>query len=105
VRAGYGHCPAITTLTAGSELKYTFTGTAFGLFLAAGRDTGVMEYSTDGAPFRELDTWTNWSNQLYLPWPVILESGLKPGKHTITIRTTGKVKERQGLHIIHILLN
>lgn len=105
VRAGYGFCPAITTRMAGAEMKFTFNGTAFGLFLAAGRDTGVMEYSTDGAPFRELDTWTPWSNALYLPWPVILESGLKPGKHTITIRTTGKVKERQGLHIIHILLN
>jgi len=105
VRAGYGYCPAITTLTAGAEMKYTFKGTAFGLFLAAGRDTGVIEYSTDGAPFKELDTWTQWSHALYLPWPVILESGLKPGKHIITIRTTGKVKERQALHIIHILLN
>jgi sialidase-1 len=105
VREGYGYCPAITTRIADAEMKYTFTGTAFGLFLAAGRDTGVMEYSTDGAPFRELDTWTQWSNTLYLPWPVILESDLSPGKHTITIRTTGKAQDRHALHIIHILLN
>ena len=42
---------------------------------------------------------------LNFPLPVILESGLKPAKHTITIRTTDKQSSRQALHVIHVLLN
>jgi sialidase-1 len=104
-RAGYGNCPAITADTAGAELSYTFEGTAFGLFLAAGKDTGIIEFSTDGAPFKPFDTWSPNSGDLNLPWPVILENGLKTGQHTITIRTTDQAKDRQALHIIHVLLN
>jgi lysophospholipase L1-like esterase len=105
MRSGYSRCPAITADSAGAEMTYTFEGTAFGLFLAAGRDTGVIAYSTDGAPFKDFDTWSPWSGALNFPLPVILENGLKPGKHTITIRTTDRQKSRQALHIIHVLLN
>jgi hypothetical protein len=105
MRSGYSRCPAITADSAGAEMTYTFDGTAFGLFLAAGRDTGVISYSIDGVPFKEFDTWSPWSGTLNFPFPVILESGLKPGRHTATIRTTDIQKSRQALHIIHVLLN
>lgn len=104
-RAGYYNCPALIADHAGAEMTYSFEGTAFGLFLAAGRDTGVIEFSADGAPFKPFDTWSPNSRDLNLPWPVILESGLKPGRHTIRIRTTDRERERQALHIIHVLLN
>jgi len=104
-RAGYFNCPAVTANQSGAEMTCSFTGTAFGLFLAAGRDTGVIEFSTDGAPFRQFDTWSPNSRDLNLPWPVILESGLPPGRHTIRIRTTDHERERQALHVIHVLLN
>jgi hypothetical protein len=104
-RPGYSNCPALTAAAAGAELTYAFEGTAFGLFLAAGRDTGVIEYSTDGGPFKQLDTWAPWSDSLNLPWPLLLEDDLSPGNHTITVRTTAHAKDRSALHIIHILLN
>ncbi len=51
------------------------------------------------------DGWAPWSDRLNLPWPVMLESNLKRGHHTITRRTTDKGKTRSALHIIHVLLN
>ena len=105
VRAGFGNCPAIVAETPGAEMTYEFEGIGFGLFLAAGRDTGVIDYTIDGGPAKTLDTWTPWSNSLHLPWTVMLADDLPAGKHTVTIRTTDKQKTRTALHIIHILLN
>ena len=104
-RAGFVKCPALVAEQPGAELRYTFEGTGFGLFLAAGKDTGVIEYSFDNGPPRTLDTWATHSHALHLPWPLILADDLKPGKHTVTIRTTDQNPERTALHIIHVLLN
>ncbi|MEO5716857.1 MAG: hypothetical protein ABIT37_25480 [Luteolibacter sp.] len=104
-RPGYTACPALVADSPGAEMQYTFDGAGFGLFLSAGRNTGMIEYSTDGAPFKTFDTWNPWSGALNLPWPVMLENELPPGKHTITLRTTDQAKGRSGLHIIHVLLN
>ena len=102
---GFVNVPAIVAAAPGSEFTCDFDGTAFGLFLAAGHDTCVLEYSLDGAPFQKFDTYTKWSGHLHLPWPVILADGLKPGKHAITVRTTDQANNRTALHVIHVLLN
>lgn len=104
-RAGFVDVPALVASEPGSEFSYDFTGTAFGLFLAAGYDTCVVEFSVDRAPFKKLDTFSHWSGSLHLPWPVMLADGLAPGKHQVAIRTTAEVKERTALHVIHVLLN
>jgi sialidase-1 len=104
-RPGFVNVPAAVASAPGSELGCDFEGTAFGFFLAAGYDTCVLEYSVDNGPFKEYDTYTKWSGGLHLPWPIILADGLAPGKHTINVRTTGKVPNRTALHIIQVLLN
>jgi sialidase-1 len=105
IRPGFGNCPALVADAPGAEMRYAFEGAAFGLFLAAGRDTGVIAYSVDGGPEKTLDTWSPWSAALHLPWPVVLAENLKPGKHEVVIRTTDQIKNRTALHVIHVLLN
>ena len=104
-RAGFANVPALVASEPGAEFCYEFQGTAFGLFLAAGYDSCILQFSIDGSDFKKVDSITRWSKGLHLPWPLILADGLKPGKHTITVQTTGDAKDRSALHVIHILEN
>lgn len=104
-REGFVDVPAIVASDAGSEFTYTFDGTAFGLFLAAGHDSCVLEFSVDGSPWARKDTHTRWSDSLHLPWPVILVDGLENTAHQIRVRTTDQVASRTALHVIHLLVN
>ena len=104
-RKDFVDVPALVASEPGAELEFAFDGTAFGLFLAAGYDSCVLEYRVDDGPWRKKDTFTKWSRSLHLPWPLILVDGLDQGPHKITLRTTDQAKNRTALHIIHILLN
>jgi len=104
-RAGFVNVPALVASSAGAEFCYEWEGTAFGLFLAAGPKTGIIEFSIDGGKFKKMDTWTRWSGSLHLPWPVILADGLEDGKHEAVIRTATSADNRNSLNVIHILLN
>ncbi|MDR2040635.1 MAG: GDSL-type esterase/lipase family protein [Bacteroidales bacterium] len=86
-RKGFVNVPALEALDPGSELYFTFEGTAIGIFNVAGPDAGIIEYSVDGQPFRQKDLYTKWSRSLYIPWVTMLESELPDGKHEIVIRT------------------
>jgi hypothetical protein len=105
IREGFVDVPALVASEAGSEFEYTFDGTAFGLFLAAGHDTCVLEFSVDGGSWIRKDTHTKWSKSLHLPWPVILVDGLEDGSHKIAVRTTNQVKTRTSIHVVHVLIN
>ncbi|MFT5131185.1 MAG: sialidase-1 [Rhodothermales bacterium] len=104
-RSGFVNVPALVASAPGSEFTYAFEGTAIGLFLAAGYDSCVLEFSVDGGEFTKMDSSTRWSKGLHLPWPLILTDGLAPGKHTVTVRTTASAKNRTALHVIHLLVN
>lgn len=104
-RAGFVDVPALVATTPGSEFTYEFEGTAFGLFLADGYDSCILQFSIDGSEFKKIDSITRWSKGLHLPWPLILADGLSPGTHTVTIQTTSDAKDRTALHVIHLLEN
>ena len=104
-RAGFVDVPALVASKPGSRFTYEFEGTAFGLFLASGYNSCILEFSVDGNEFKKVETITRWSKGLHLPWPLILADDLDPGKHTITIQTTNEAQNRTALHIIHILEN
>lgn len=104
-RAGFADVPALIASEPGAEFSYKFSGTAFGLFLASGYDTCILEYSVDGGPWIQRDTYTRWSKALHLPWPLVLVDDLSDEEHEITIRTTDQAKARTALHVIHVLLN
>jgi sialidase-1 len=104
-RPGFANVPALVASEPGSEFHYRFEGSAIGLFLAAGYDSCVLQFSIDGGEFVKVDTATRWSKGLHLPWPLILSDDLADGAHTITIQTTAEAKGRTALHVIHILEN
>ncbi len=104
-RAGFVNVPALVASTPQAQFTYTFEGTAIGLFLAAGYDSCILQFSVDGGDFKQVDSLTRWSKGLHLPWPLILADGLNSGKHTLTVQTTAEAKTRTALHVIQILEN
>ena len=93
-RGQFVNVPALVATSPGAALKLKFNGTAIGLLEVAGPDVGVIEYSVDGGPYRQLDQYTIWSHWLHIPWAYMLADELQAGEHEITIRTTDKKNEK-----------
>lgn len=108
VRAGFVDVPALVGEEPGAEFEFELEGRGAGLFITAGPDAGVLEWSVDGGPFRPVDTFTRWSKNLHLPWVVILDDGLPPGRHVFRVRiAAARHAESAGtaLRVQHLLLN
>ncbi len=104
-RGGYVHVPALAATTPGSEFQFEFNGTAAGLMIGAGPNTGIIEASVDGGTPRKIDTFTQWSRSLYLPWAVILDDGLKAGHHTVVVRLTAEHNPKSVGTALYVLRN
>lgn len=107
-RAGFVNVPALVGTTAGQEFEFEFDGTGVGLFITSGPDAGHIEFSIDGSPYRTVETFTQWSSSLHLPWAVILDDGLSAGQHVVKVRI-GDGHDARGtgtaLRVFHLLLN
>ncbi len=107
-RAGFVNVPVLVGTAPGAEFSFRFTGTAAGLFVAAGPDTGRIEFSIDGAAFQKAETFTPWSANLHLPWAALLDDNLPPGEHTVRVRLAADHDPRgtgTALRVVHLLLN
>ena len=93
-RPRFRDIPMLTTESPEATIKLDFTGTAIGILVVAGFDAGILEYSIDNAPAKSIDQFTQWSGGLHIPWAYMLESELKPGNHTLTLRTTNKKNDQ-----------
>ena len=87
-RSNYVDVPMLVGDYPGKIVKFQFKGNAVGIAVAAGHDAGIIEYSVDNSDWKKQDLFTDWSENLYLPWFYTLDSGLKKGKHTLQIRLT-----------------
>lgn len=87
-RSNYVNVPMLVGTFPGKIIKFHFEGNAVGIAVAAGPDAGIIEYSVDDSDWKKQDLFTDWSENLYLPWFYTLDSGLKKGKHTLQIRLT-----------------
>lgn len=87
-RSNYVNVPMFVGDYPGKIVKFRFKGNAVGIAVAAGPDAGVIEYSVDNSDWKKQDLFTAWSQNLYLPWYYILDSGLKSKRHTLQIRLT-----------------
>ncbi len=108
VRTGFVHVPAVETTSPGSTLQLEFEGTAIGLSLVSGPDAGLLTYSVDGGKFKDIDTFTQWSKQLHLPWFLLLESHLKKGRHVLTLKMSDRrnpASEGNASRILSFLVN
>ncbi len=88
-REGFVHVPILVADIPGARMVYKFEGSAIGIVVVAGPDAGKIKYCIDGKDHpKTLDLFTKWSKKLHLPWYYILADDLKPGPHTLLLKTT-----------------
>ena len=107
-RPGFVDVPALIAESAGATMTLKFKGNGVGVFVAAGPDTGRIEYRIDQGEWRTQELFTQWSTGLHLPWAKMLASDLMEGEHEIAIRVRSDADERSQGHavrIIHFLIN
>lgn len=85
-RNGFVDTPMLVSNTPGAKLELDFEGTDIGIFCVSGPKAACLEYSIDGGPFRTIDTSTQWSRHVYLPWVYMLGTQLPDSRHRLTLR-------------------
>ena len=108
VRAGFHNVPMLAGLKPDDSFSFNFSGRAVGLFVTAGPDAGIIEFSIDGGDFKSQDLFTKWSRGLHIPWAYVLENELKPGNHEIRIRiaqTKNRDSKGHACRITNFLVN
>lgn len=85
-RDGYVGVPALVATTPGAAFEFAFEGTGVGLMITSGPDARTIAFAIDGRPERTVDTSTDWSQSLHLPWALMLDDALPPGRHTVRVR-------------------
>jgi sialidase-1 len=107
-RPGFVGVPVLEGATPGAVARLEFEGSAAGLFVVAGPDTGQIEYRVDGGPWQMRELFTQWSSGLHLPWAVVLSAGLPEGRHALEWRVAEKRDARSTgsvVRIVHFLVN
>jgi hypothetical protein len=107
-RPGFVHLPVLESTSPGAELSLPFNGTAVGIAIVSGPDAGIIGYSIDDQPSRQLNLYTQWSKWLHLPWYLLLGSGLPAGPHILHIRTSEASNPQSKGHacrIVHFPVN
>ncbi len=84
-RPGFVEVPMLAT-SAGGFLRFNFTGNAVGIFCVSGPDAAVISYRIDRGEWKDLDTYTAWSGDLYIPWLFMLGEGLPEGMHSLELK-------------------
>ncbi|WP_247235992.1 SGNH/GDSL hydrolase family protein [Telluribacter sp. SYSU D00476] len=107
-RAGFVEVPVLVGEEAGASLTFDFNGRAVGIAVVSGPDAGTISYSIDGKKPQQLDLFTQWSQQLHLPWYLMLADELKPGKHTLKLTiadTKNPASAGNACRIVYFLVN
>ena len=107
-RAGFVGVPILEGSTPGAVARLDFEGSAAGLFVVSGPDTGQLEYRVDGGGWQVRELFTQWSSGLHLPWAVVLAAGLAEGSHTLEWRLAESHDPRSKgtvVRIAHFLVN
>lgn len=102
-RKGFVNVPVLETKEPGATLSLDFAGKAIGIFCISGPNAGVLEYSVDNTPYKEVDTYTIWSKDVYLPWVYMLETELSDGNHKLFLRI--KDTQRNECQIRNFVVN
>jgi len=93
---------------AGARFRLRFTGTAAGLALLAGMETGGVDCSIDEGPYQTAEIFDRYCDQFYRPKIVLLADSLSDGPHTLDVRISQQMPEGstgRSLHITRFLIN
>ncbi len=107
-RQGFVNVPALIAEEPGATMKIVFKGIGVGIFVAAGPDTGNIEYRIDQGDWQTQELFTQWSPGLHLPWAKMLASDLTDGTHELELRVSQTSDARSlghAIRIIHFLVN
>lgn len=102
-RKGFVDVPMLATSSGGS-IRFDFSGNAVGILCAAGPDAAVISYRIDRGEWKSLDTFTEWSKDLYIPWVYMLGENLPEGSHSLELRVPTE-GERRGCVIRNFVVN
>ncbi|AWO00316.1 SGNH/GDSL hydrolase family protein [Chitinophaga alhagiae] len=84
-REGFVDIPVLEGEAAGASFELAFSGRAIGLAVIAGPDAGTIRYRVDRGAAKTVDLYTPWSKNLHLPWYLVLDGDLRPGRHTLHV--------------------
>ncbi|WP_207534085.1 SGNH/GDSL hydrolase family protein [Desertivirga arenae] len=107
-RDGFVNVPMLVAEKAGSILTLPFKGTAVGMAIVSGADAGVVSYSIDKGPTKEIDLYTEHSSWLHLPWYILFQGDLKKGSHTLTLSISERKNSKSkgnACRIVNFLIN
>ena len=107
-RPGFVDVPILSSTTPGTGLTLPFKGTAVGIAVVAGKDAGIISYSVDNRPYKDLDLFTEFSSWLHLGVYHLLSSGLSDGNHILKIKISDKknsASKGNACRIVHFLVN
>jgi len=107
-RKQYVNIPALIGEKPDAAFQLEFTGNTIGICVASGPDAGIISYSIDGKPFKNLDLFTRWSENLHLPWYLMLGQSLNEKKHTLRVRILSEKNHKSkgnACRILHFLVN
>lgn len=107
-RPGFVNVPVLMSDKPNSPLTLTFKGKAIGIAIVSGSDAGIITYQVDNGPQKQIDLFTEWSNALHLPWYLLLQAGLKDGKHQLKLQlnqNSNKNSKGTSCRIVYFLLD
>ncbi len=107
-RPGFVKRPVLVAEEAGATLKFKFTGSAVGLFVVSGPDTGTAEFRVDHDKWQTQELFTQWSPHLHLPWAKILAADLEAGDHLLELKvanTTDSKSKGHAIRVVFLLVN
>lgn len=107
-RPGFVNVPTLVAEEAGATLKFKFHGTAVGLFVASGPDTGKAEFRIDNGDWKSEELFTVWSPHLHLPWAKMLAPDLAAGDHVLELKvaeTADPKSKGHAMRIVYLLVN
>ena len=107
-RPGFVNVPMLVSSKPGSSFTLQFKGNAIGMAMVSGSDAGIVKYSIDNGPEKQMDLFTEWSQSLHLPWYVLFGSDLSNANHVLKVTISPeKNKKSQGTacRIVNFLIN
>ncbi len=107
-RQRFVNVPMLECTEPGKELTFRFRGRGIGIFSISGPDTGIVEWSVDGSPWKSKDFYTPWSNWLFLPWAQVFEAELADTEHVLKLRLSPEKNAKStgtAIRIVHFLVN
>jgi lysophospholipase L1-like esterase len=100
-RERFKKIPLLYATEPGSQFTLNFEGSGVGAYILAGPDAGIANVSIDDGPFKTVDLYHHFSQNLHYPRTVMFASELEPGSHQLRLRIS-KQTQSEG-HAVRIL--